>query len=51
MNRKGKVLYPEEFNSKYIVTHSDYESDLKAILERSGRKADFANRTKIDCVI
>lgn len=46
MNRKGKVLYPEEFNSKYVVTHPDYESDLKGILDRSGRKADFINKYK-----
>lgn len=46
MNLKGKVLYPEEFNSKYIITHPDYESDLTAILERSGRKADFCNKYK-----
>lgn len=46
MNRKGKVLYPEEFNSKYVVTHPDYDSYLKGILDRSGRKADFINKYK-----
>ena len=46
MGKKGNVLYPLKFNSKYIVTHPDYESGLKDILERSGRESDFRNKYK-----
>lgn len=46
MNRLGKVLYPETFYGKYIRTHWDFETDLKNILERSGRKADFSSKYK-----
>ncbi len=41
-----KVFYPEAFNSKHIRTHRDFEDDLKAILERSGNKAEFCGRYK-----
>lgn len=37
----GEVVYPEKFNSKYIVTHPACESDLKGILEKSGLNARF----------
>lgn len=46
MNRIGKILYPEAFNSKYIRTHFDFESDLTNMLERSGLKADFLGKYK-----
>jgi hypothetical protein len=46
MSRLRKVLYPDVFNGKYILTHWDFEDDLKGILERSGRKADFWGKYK-----
>lgn len=46
MDRMGKIFYPEAFNSNYICTHFDFESDLTNLLERSGLKADFWGKYK-----
>jgi hypothetical protein len=35
------ILYPEQFNSKRIRTHPEFEDELKSILERSGYKQRF----------
>lgn len=37
----GKILYPEQFSSKRIRTHSKFEEELKSILEKSGYKQRF----------
>lgn len=37
----GKILYPEQFNSKRIRTHLKFEEELKDILEKSGIKQRF----------
>jgi len=42
----GKILYPEEFQTKYIKTHWDFEGDLHNILEKSGHKDDFRGKYK-----
>jgi len=47
MNRWGKVLYPEAFRGSFIRTYWDYENDLRNILERSGKKDDFAGKYKM----
>lgn len=36
-----KVLYPEQFQSNRIFTHSEFEQELKDVLERSGYKQKF----------
>jgi len=33
---KGKVIYPEEFNSNYIFTYFSFNEELKELLEESG---------------
>lgn len=37
----GKILYPEQFNSKRIRTHPKFEEELKSVLEKSGNKQRF----------
>ena len=37
----GKILYPEQFNSKRIRIHPKFEEELKCILEKSGYKQRF----------
>ena len=41
MNKIGIILYPEQFNSKRITTHPEFEEELGDILERSGYKQRF----------
>ncbi len=40
------VLYPEEFKSSYIKEHSEYENDLRKLIERSGFKEKFSGLYK-----
>lgn len=37
----GKILYPEQFNSKRIRTLPRFEEELKDILEKTGNKQRF----------
>ncbi|MDD3894779.1 MAG: hypothetical protein PHU36_07155 [Syntrophomonadaceae bacterium] len=46
MSQLGKIVYPEVFKAKYIMTHWDFENDLKDVLERSGQKNDFIGKYK-----
>jgi|GEM_PF-725728 len=41
---KGKIIYPEKFNSDYIFTYFSFNEELKELLEKSGQKEGFARK-------
>lgn len=41
---KSKIIYPEEFNSNYIFTYTSFNEELKDLIEKSGKKGDFARK-------
>ncbi|MFO7295234.1 MAG: hypothetical protein C0P72_004345 [Clostridia bacterium] len=48
---KGKVIYPEEFNSNYIFTYFSFNEELKELLEESGQKEGFARKYRRQLII
>jgi hypothetical protein len=36
-----RILYPEEYNADYIKSFYSFNSELKAIIEKSGYKKEF----------
>ncbi len=48
---KGKVIYPEEFNSNYIFTYFSFNEELKELLEMSGQREGFARKYRRQLMI
>ncbi|WP_416198792.1 MAG: hypothetical protein ACFWUA_03510 [Sporanaerobacter sp.] len=40
----SKVLYPDFFNSDYIIAYSEVNEELKELIELSGYKEEFTRK-------